>query len=319
MLLRIVFVVFLGLVAYFGNKYNLNLKIYLFSGSLAFGALLERFILIRLPFYRFLAFLITATLSLVMISLLANALGVSYKVLIPVHATNVSFQIGALFSLYLACYYGKTSTLWKASGDAGGVDEASAILIDTSALIDGRVFDISKAGFLTNNLVIPSFVVRELQLIADSPVHEKRKKGRRGLDILKALKANSDLSVTISPVDYIDEQGVDNKLLRLAKDLKARIVTNDFNLLKVAEVEGVKVININQIATLLKPAHTTGDTLKVNIVKKGNNRRQGVAYLEDDTMVVVEDGEKYIGTTQTVIATTFLQSETGKLLFARIA
>ncbi len=319
MAFRLVFFILLGLLCYFGNSFELVTKLYFFGGFLTFLAVLDLFVLAKLPFHRFLAFLLTLTLLVFTFSLIATGLGLTIKLVLPLPMLKVSYELLGFLILYVASFYGKMSTLWKTLTDLGSNDEESSILVDTSALIDGRVFDISGAGFLTRNLVIPSFVVRELQLIADSPIHEKRKKGRRGLDILKALKSNTDLHVTISPVDYIDEQGVDNKLIRLAKDLKARIVTNDFNLLKVAEVEGVKVININQIATLLKPAHGAGDTLKVNIVKKGNNRRQGVAYLEDDTMVVVEDGEKYIGTTQTVVATTFLQSETGKLLFARIA
>ena len=156
-----------------------------------------------------------------------------------------------------------------------------------------------------------------MQFISDSSNHEKRKKGRRGLDFLNRMKNSEKLFVSIVSIDY-DDKGVDNKLLRYAKENNTKLITTDFNLVKVARLEGVIVLNINEVATVLKPNYFQGDRIKVNIVKKGNSKNQGVGYLEDDTMVIVEEAEKFIGVLKTVAVTSFMQSNSGKIVFARL-
>lgn len=317
MILRILFLALVGLVAWAALPYELWLQGAYFAGGAAFFLALEFFVFHKVPFYRLLTFLLTLFLILAVVGIAFSVMNIPVKFKYQVPGGALALYL-LLLAVYAALYYAETAAFFRPA-NTETADGNNLFVIDTSALIDGRIFQVCEAGFLTNNLCVPEFVVRELQLIADSTNHEKRKKGRRGLQILNDLKGNDKLSVNILAIDYENLRGVDNKLLQLAKDRKARIITTDFNLIKVAQVEGVEVININQMATLLKPPYAVGEVVKANIVKKGNNRKQGIAYLDDDTMVVVEDGERFIGTTQNVIVTSYIQSETGKMLFCRIA
>lgn len=190
-------------------------------------------------------------------------------------------------------------------------------ILDTSVIIDGRVADISGIGFLEGPLVVPVFVLEELQHIADSSDSLKRNRGRRGLDILKIMQERKDPEVIITDKTYEDIPEVDSKLLQLTKDLGGKIVTNDYNLNKVANLQGLQVLNINELANAVKPVVLPGEEMRIQIVKDGKEAGQGLAYLDDGTMIVVESGKNYIGQSIDVIATSVLQTSAGKMIFAR--
>ena len=190
-------------------------------------------------------------------------------------------------------------------------------VLDTSVIIDGRIADICKTGFLEGTLVVPHFVLRELQQIADSADSIKRNRGRRGLEILEKVKGAAGITVQIVEKDYPDVKEVDLKLIELAKELSAKIVTNDFNLNKVSQLRGVDVLNINELANSLKPVVLPGETMKVFILKEGKEYNQGVAYLDDGTMVVVDNARKMIGKTIATQVTSVLQTTAGKMIFGR--
>jgi uncharacterized protein YacL len=190
-------------------------------------------------------------------------------------------------------------------------------ILDTSVIIDGRIADICETGFMDGTLVIPQFVLKELQLVADSSDSMKRNRGRRGLDILQKVQKMAGVEVTISDVDFPDVREVDLKLIELARSLQGKIVTNDFNLNKVAQLRGVDVLNINELANSLKPVVLPGEIMKVFILKEGKEYNQGVAYLDDGTMVVVDNARKMIGRTIDVVVTSVLQTTAGKMIFGR--
>jgi uncharacterized protein YacL len=190
-------------------------------------------------------------------------------------------------------------------------------ILDTSVIIDGRIADICETGFLDGTLVIPQFVLKELQLVADSSDALKRNRGRRGLDILQKVQKMSGVEVTISDVDYPDIREVDLKLIELGRTLGGKIVTNDFNLNKIAQLRGVEVLNVNDLANSLKPVVLPGEMMKVFILKEGKEYNQGVAYLDDGTMVVVDNARKNIGKTIDIVVTSVLQTTAGKMIFGR--
>ncbi len=199
-------------------------------------------------------------------------------------------------------------------------DELSAPslkLLDTSVIIDGRIADICKTGFIEGTLLIPVFVLEELQFIADSSDALKRTRGRRGLDILKRIQTEFDMLVKIDHHDYDDVTGVDSKLIRLGQEIGAKIITNDFNLNKVADLQGVQVLNINELANAIKPVVIPGESMVVTVVKDGKEQGQGVAYLDDGTMIVVEGGHRHLNDTLHVIVTSVLQTAAGRMIFAK--
>jgi uncharacterized protein YacL len=190
-------------------------------------------------------------------------------------------------------------------------------ILDTSVIIDGRIADICETSFIDGTLVIPQFVLKELQLVADSADSMKRNRGRRGLDILQKIQKMSGVEVIISDADFPEVKEVDLKLIELARTLTGKIVTNDFNLNKVAQLRGVQVLNINELANALKPVVLPGEIMKVFILKEGKEYNQGVAYLDDGTMVVVDNARKMISKTIDVVVTSVLQTTAGKMIFGR--
>jgi len=190
-------------------------------------------------------------------------------------------------------------------------------ILDTSVIIDGRVADVCETGFVDGTLVIPQFVLKELQLVADSADSMKRNRGRRGLDILQKIQKMSGVAVMISDVDFPDVKEVDLKLIELARSMPGKIVTNDFNLNKVAQLRGVEVLNVNELANSLKPVVLPGEIMKVFILKEGKEYNQGVAYLDDGTMVVVDNARKMISKTIDIVVTSVLQTTAGKMIFGR--
>jgi len=203
-------------------------------------------------------------------------------------------------------------TLFRSAGP-----ERHYKILDTSVIIDGRVADLCETGFIDGTLVIPQFVLKELQLVADSSDSMKRNRGRRGLDILQKIQKMSGVEVVISDVDFPEVREVDLKLIELARNLSGKIVTNDFNLNKVAQLRGVAVLNINELANALKPVVLPGELMKVFILKEGKEYNQGVAYLDDGTMVVVDNARKMIGKTIDIVVTSVLQTTAGKMIFGR--
>jgi uncharacterized protein YacL len=199
-----------------------------------------------------------------------------------------------------------------------GQGKAAPLILDTSVIIDGRVADIADTGFLAGTLIIPQFVLKELQQIADSADSNKRNRGRRGLDILQRLqKKKGTYEIVISEADYPDVREVDHKLIELAKQIEGKIVTNDFNLNKVAQLRGVHVLNINELANALKPVVLPGELMRVYVMKEGKEYNQGVAYLDDGTMVVIDNARRMIGKNVDVAVTSVLQTTAGKMIFGR--
>lgn len=193
----------------------------------------------------------------------------------------------------------------------------STKILDTSVIIDGRIADLCDTGFVEGDLVIPQFVLKELQLVADSPDALKRQRGRRGLDVLGRLQKSAQVSVTISDLDFPDLRDVDSKLIECAKAMGAKIMTNDYNLNKVAHIQGLQVLNVNELTNALRPVALPGEAMSVFILKEGKEKDQGVAYLEDGTMVVVDNSRRVIGQTVNITVTSVLQTTVGKMIFGR--
>ena len=227
----------------------------------------------------------------------------------------------------IGAYIGTLVGVWKAEYlpfrtlspklEAPALDAGSPKVLDTSVLIDGRIADIAESGFLEGRLVVPRFVLHELQLVADSSDSAKRNRGRRGLDVVQRLQKLTRIQVEISSEDFPLVREVDLKLIELAKSMDAKIVTNDFNLNKLAQVQGLSVLNINELANALRPVVLPGEMMRVFILKEGKEHNQGVAYLDDGTMVVVDNARRMISKTVDVVVTSVLQTTAGKMIFGR--
>jgi uncharacterized protein YacL len=197
-------------------------------------------------------------------------------------------------------------------------DSSDHRVLDTSVIIDGRIADIADTGFLHGNLIVPRFVLDELQYIADSSDSMKRSRGRRGLDILNRMQRSVGINIEIMDQDFPKLKGVDAKLVALAKKMNAKIVTNDFNLNKVAELQGIKILNVNELANALKPVVLPGETMSVKIIKEGKEPGQGVAYLDDGTMIIVDHAQKHQGANVEVLVTSVLQTTAGRMIFSEL-
>lgn len=192
------------------------------------------------------------------------------------------------------------------------------LIVDTSVIIDGRIAEVCETGFLDGRLIVPQFVLQELQYIADSPDPIKRARGKRGLDVLKTIQANKKVEVSISDKDYHDIREVDSKLVALARETNGRILTNDANLHKVAELRGVQVLNINKLATAMKPVVLPGEIMNILVLKEGKEHNQGVGYLEDGTMVVIDNARDHLGKMIDVSITSVLQTTGGRMIFSKV-
>jgi len=233
------------------------------------------------------------------------------------YVATVAYIVLSAFAAYLGARVGARRRIGvPASLAVGDAPLAVAKLIDTSVIVDGRVIEIVESGFLEGPLVVPRFVLQELHLIADSADPMKRSRGRRGLDVLARLGELTALD--IAEVDYHDVSGVDAKLVRMARERHAKLVTNDYNLNRVAHVEGVEVLNINELADAVKPVVLPGEELHVSIVRDGKEAHQGVGYLDDGTMIVVENGRRLIGEDADVQVTSVLQTVAGRMIFAKV-
>lgn len=198
-------------------------------------------------------------------------------------------------------------------------EQISHKILDTSVIIDGRIADIAETGFLEGALIVPKFVLHELQQVADSSDPLKRSRGRRGLDILNNMKSSKTVIIKITEEDFPDTPEVDSKLLKLAKHYgNAVIVTNDFNLNKVAEFQGVSILNINELANAVKPVLLPNEEIRITVIKEGKDQNQGIAYLDDGTMIVIDNGKHYIGQEVAVVVTSILQTPAGRMIFTQI-
>jgi uncharacterized protein YacL len=198
-----------------------------------------------------------------------------------------------------------------------GLTPSRQVLLDTSVIIDGRIADISQVGFIMGPIVVPNFVLQELQHIADSADVLRRNRGRRGIEILNRLQKDAPVPVIITDTDFEDVDAVDEKLILLAKELQCAIVTNDYNLNRIAELQGVVVLNINELANAVKTVFLPGEEMEIEIIQEGRELGQGVGYLDDGTMVVIENGRRYIGKTVNVTVSKILQTSAGRMIFAR--
>lgn len=242
--------------------------------------------------------------------------------MIQLDLSVVSFVLNSLFGyggLLIGLKRGENLTIPGLFRILQGKEtEAHLKILDTSVIIDGRIADVCEAGFLDGVFILPQFILQELQHVADSPDSMKRARGRRGLDILHRIQKMSHITVRITDEDFPKIKEVDAKLVALARAHDAKVVTNDFNLNKVAELQGVTVLNINELANALKPVVLPGETLKVFVMKEGKEYNQGVAYLDDGTMVVIENGRKLIGKNADVTVTSVLQTTAGRMIFSKM-
>ena len=281
--------------------------------------------------------LIAGTIGLLFGLIIANLIGVAFNQ-VPIIGPYIPIILSAIFGYsglkimarkgpemynnYVQQWSGdgnkKTSRFKMFSTHKSDKTTSTPKLLDTSVIIDGRIKELCNTGFIEGPLMVPLFVLNELQIISDSADATKRNRGRRGLDILKEMQDANKVAIEVIEDDYDDLTEVDSKLMRLALDKQWKLMTNDFNLNKVARVQGIEVLNLNELANVLKPALIAGEWIRVQIMKEGKEVHQGVAYLDDGTMIVVEDGKPYVGQTVEVMVTSILQTSAGRMIFARV-
>ncbi|GFN23131.1 PIN/TRAM domain-containing protein [Thermanaeromonas sp. C210] len=270
--------------------------------------------------------LVSGALGLVIGLIIANLIGAPF-VHLPFVGPYIP-MIGSIFLGYLGWSLGtkRREEIWSLFAflprlgkdrSKGEGARSGAKILDTSVIIDGRIADIIQTGFLEGTMIIPGFVLEELRHIADSSDVLKRNRGRRGLDVLNKIRKELGVTVKIHEEKFDDVAEVDSKLVRLAQKLKAPIVTNDYNLNKVAELQGIRVLNINELANAVKPIVLPGEEMTIQVIKDGKEAGQGVGYLDDGTMIVVENGRRYIGQSIAVLVTSVLQTSAGRMIFAR--
>ncbi|MCM8792581.1 MAG: PIN domain nuclease [Candidatus Omnitrophica bacterium] len=266
----------------------------------------------------------SSVFGLILGLLMAKLVGDAFN-LVPLSSSTVMF-IKIIFTL-IFCYLGFIMGL-RGKDEFNIIipyvrlrqekESSEIILLDTSIIIDGRIADICKSGFLEGRLVVPRFVLKELQVIADSTDPIKRQRGKRGLDILHNLQDELKVQVVVHEEDFNDIQDVDTKLVKLAKILDAKILTVDFNLNRIASLQQVKVLNLNELANALKPMLFPGEIIQIKLIKTGKEYNQAVGYLDDGTMVVVEEAIRYIGQEVRVVVTSVLQTQAGRMIFAKL-
>lgn len=259
-------------------------------------------------------------LGLIMAKLVSDAIGMI------VHDPTAAF-FGRIIATLAFCYLGMSLAI-RGREEFNLIipyvrlrrhdQDEDLIVLDTSSIIDGRVVDICQTRFISARMVLPHFVLKELQQIADSSDPIKRQRGRRGLEILHSMQKSSSLNVTIHEADFPEIQDVDAKVVKLAKVLDAKILTLDFNLNKVAAIQGVAVLNINELANALKPVVYPGEMMQIKLIKEGKEHNQAVGYLEDGTMIVVEDARRFIGQTVKAAVTSVLQTQAGRMIFTKL-
>ena len=316
-LIRIFFVILSSISGYFIASNHISGLLVGFGGSIIIVGL-EKVLQMVSPRQ-----LLLGALGLIS-GLLTAILLSNFLLLIPVEK---DVELYIRFGLYFVfCYLGLMVAVRQAKELGfflpyfGGKKEKgkSLLIIDSSVIIDGRLYDICKIGFLPYILLIPNFIIQELQTIADSSNDLRRQKGRRGLEMLDKMRKDSSLNVRVHEVDFPELIGTDSKLVKLTAEMNATLLTNDYNLTKVAEVQNIGVLNLNNLATVLKPRLLAGETLRLKVIREGKEESQGVGYLEDGTMVVVENGRKAVGKTADVTINSTIQTVSGRMIFAEL-
>jgi uncharacterized protein YacL len=315
---------------------SVRLIIALTLAGAAFGLLIAPYLTVRpfnlaraklkqMPASQLLAGVIGLAIGLAVAALFnpsLSALPGSYGNILPVAVSILFGYVGAAVMVMrrndILSAIGPRLTLGGSFLDFGRKAAEDVMLLDTSVIIDGRIADISRTGFIRSTMLVPGFILNELQHIADSPDPLRRNRGRRGLDLLRRLQEESVAPVKITDLDIENVQNADEKLVLLAKQLGCPIITNDFNLNSVARLQGVAVLNINELANAIKTVILPGESIAIKIIQEGKERDQGVAYLNDGTMIVVENGRQFIGVEVDVEVTKVLQTSAGRMIFARI-
>ena len=321
-LLRVLFVGLIAAVCFFLRPFGVSGPVAAVCGALASGAAIVFELRVRaLNLRRLIGAVTGSVLGIFGASLLCMVL----RAALPPGPGSATIQV---FVLALMTYVGLL--VGASKGDLLNPAALGTIfsgekptrksfkVLDTSVIIDGRIADVADTGFLDGIYVIPEFVLRELQIVADSTDGSKRQRGRRGLDMLQRMQSNANLQIQIVSDDFPSIKEVDLKLLELAKKWEAKVVTNDFNLNKVAQLHRVEVLNINDLANALKPVVLPGEKMTIAILKEGKEYNQGVGYLDDGTMVVVDHARKLIGRTVEISVTSVLQTASGKMIFGRM-
>ena len=321
-LLRFLFITLIATVCYFLRPFGVTGPVAAGCGALASGAVIVFELRVRaLNLRRLIGAVAGSVLGIMGASLFCFVL----RSALPAGPTSATIQV---FVLLLMTYVGllvgtnKGELLNPAALGTVFSGEKSARksfkVLDTSVIIDGRIADVAETGFMDGTYVVPEFVLRELQIVADSTDSSKRQRGRRGLDMLQRMQANTHLQIQIVPDDFPSIKEVDLKLIELAKKWDAKVVTNDFNLNKVAHLHRVEVLNINDLANALKPVVLPGEKMQMLILKEGKEYNQGVGYLDDGTMVVVDHARRSIGRSVEISVTSVLQTASGKMIFGRL-
>ncbi len=322
LIIRAIFVVVFSISAFYLKPFQLNAPLAALAGAVIGGAIVFFEVRVKqITLKRLIGSAFGSVLGILGAFLMSLVIGRA----LPNNIDTVPFiQLGLLLwmtyiGLVVGGNKGEMLNLAALGGLFGGekTPRQSHKILDTSVIIDGRIADIAETGFLDGTLVIPQFVLRELQLVADSADSMKRQRGRRGLDILQKIQKMAELNVQIVEEDFPNVREVDMKLIELAKVFDCKIVTNDFNLNKVAQLHGVHVLNINELANALKPIVLPGEAMRVFILKEGKEYNQGVAYLDDGTMVVVDNAKKMISKTIDISVTSVLQTTAGKMIFGK--
>ena len=321
LIVRVLFIALLAGAAFFLRPFDLDPTIAAIAGAAAGLAIVVFEIRIKkISLKRLIGAAFGSVLGIIGAYLISLVLGQALAGYRTVPFLQVALLLLMMYGgLVVGAAKGDMLNLAALGGLFGGEKSSknSFKILDTSVIIDGRIADIVETGFIDGALVIPQFVLRELQLVADSSDSMKRNRGRRGLDILQRIQKMPQLEIQILEDDFPNVREVDMKLIELAKVYACKIVTNDFNLNKVAQLHGVEVLNINELANALKPVVLPGETMRVFILKEGKEYNQGVAYLDDGTMVVVDNARKMISKTIDIAVTSVLQTTAGKMIFGR--
>ncbi|HML15910.1 MAG TPA: PIN domain-containing protein [Bryobacteraceae bacterium] len=321
LVIRILFIAVFALSAFFLRPFDLDERVAAALGALAgLGVVIFEIRIKQVSLKRLIGAAFGSVLGIVGAYLISLVLSLAFPDYRLVHFLQITvLSLMSYCGMMVGAAKGDMLNLAALGGLFGGekISKNTFKILDTSVIIDGRIADIVETGFVDGTLVIPQFVLRELQLVADSSDSMKRNRGRRGLDILQRIQKMPQLNIQILEDDFPNVREVDMKLIELAKVYDCKIVTNDFNLNKVAQLHGVEVLNINELANALKPVVLPGETMRVFILKEGKEYNQGVAYLDDGTMVVVDNARKMISKTIDIAVTSVLQTTAGKMIFGR--
>jgi len=317
MVLKIGLSLLLGLLTLFSAGLQVQSNYFIYAGVTFGGALMILLLSPRIPassrypaFIGFVGMAIGMWAASIIFPVLKDQIQSYFTVysILSLAGFYLGFQGSAKFSLVLP--FDKNE---KDKGDAG----LPMKILDTSSIIDGRIIDVCETGFVEGVLIIPKFVLTELQQVADSTDPTKRSRGRKGLTELNRLKQSAILSVKIYEKDYYDTKEVDSKLVKMCQEENAALITTDYNLNKIASLNGIRVLNVNELANSLKPVVMSNEEIKITVIKKGKDANQGIGYLDDGTMVVVDGGADYLGKEITVLVTSVLQTAAGRMIFTQ--